>query len=191
MNTTPFSQVRSGHDVPPTDLVTETPVTVRQSCEKDRAGAEKVLWQAGLFALVGVANTALDFAIYNVLTSQFAGWSRIPANVVSTTVAMTFSFVVNLLWVFSPHRKLVPARALRFIWVTSCALYGVQTLVIWLTSGIWSAPFDQLAAHCVQIFSLAAGNEDMIARNLVKGLATVASMTWNYLWYRFYVFRND
>ena len=151
---------------------------------------QRVLWQAGLFALVGVANTILDFAVYNALTSKLAGWPRIPANVVSTTVAMTFSFVVNLFWVFSPQRSLVPRRAFRFLWVTSCALYGVQNLVIWLTSSVWSAPFDQFAAQCVGLLSLGTGNEDLLARNLVKGLATVASMIWNYFWYRFYVFRN-
>ena len=154
------------------------------------AGAEMVLWQAGLFALVGVVNTVLDFAVYNLLTSEWVGWQRIPANVASTTVAMTFSFVVNLLWVFSPRRRLVPRRALRFLWVTGCALYGVQNLVIWLGSGIWSGPVNQLAADLARAISLAAGNEDLIARNLVKGLATLASMTWNYFWYRFYVFRR-
>jgi putative flippase GtrA len=148
------------------------------------------VWQAGLFALVGVANTVLDFAVYNILTSSLVGWPRIPANVVSTTVAMTFSFFVNLLWVFSPQRRLVPRRAFRFIWVTCCALYGVQNIVIWLTSNVWSGPFDQLAAECQQLLALGAGHEDLIARNLVKTLATAASMMWNYLWYRFYVFRD-
>jgi putative flippase GtrA len=163
----------------------------RASGERHSAGAEKVFWQAGLFALVGVANTVLDFAVYNALTAKLVGWPRIPANVVSTSAAMAFSFVVNLLWVFSPDRSLVPRRAFRFIWVTSCALYGVQNLVIWLTSDIWSEPFEQIAAQCAQAFSLGAGNEDLVARNLVKGLATIASLTWNYSWYRFYVFRNS
>jgi putative flippase GtrA len=151
---------------------------------------EGTMWQAGLFALVGVANTALDFAVYNLLTSRMVGWSRIPANLVSTTIAMSFSFALNLLWVFSPQHKLVPQRAFRFIWVTCCALYGVQNLVLWLTSNVWSGPFDQLAAECQRVLSLGAGHEDLIARNLVKALATVASMTWNYLWYRFYAFRD-
>jgi len=162
----------------------------REQGRDEPAGAETVLWQAGLFALVGVANTVLDFAVYNLLTSEWVDWQRIPANVVSTTVAMTFSFVVNLLWVFSPRRRLVPRRAFRFLWVTGCALYGVQNLVIWLGSGTWSGPVNQLAADVARAFSLVAGNEDLIARNLVKGLATIASMTWNYFWYRFYVFRR-
>lgn len=154
-------------------------------------GAPHVIWQAGLFALVGVANTILDFAIYNVLTAEGVGWQRIPANVVSATVAMTFSFILNLLWVFNPQHRLVPKRAIRFLWVTSCALYGVQNLVLWLGSGVWAGPVDQLAAACARAFSLAAGQEDLIARNVVKGLATVASLTWNYFWYRFYVYREQ
>ena len=45
--------------------------------------ARSSFWQAGKFAAVGVANTVLDFAIYNLLTSGLFGWPRIPANLVS------------------------------------------------------------------------------------------------------------
>jgi putative flippase GtrA len=175
-------------NVPDSRVERRTPCPAAEEGKARRA--EGTLWQAGLFALVGVANTALDFAVYNLLTSALLGWSRIPANVVSTTIAMTFSFVVNLLWVFSPQRRLVPKRAFRFIWVTCCALYGVQNIVIWLASNVWFVPIDQLAAECQRVLSLGAGHEDLIARNLVKGLATVASMIWNYFWYRFYAFRD-
>lgn len=168
----------------------KAPAAGWKSGRGDSIGEKAALWQVGLFALVGGANTVLDFAIYNILTSEWVGWQRIPANVVSTTVAMTFSFVVNLLWVFNPRRRLVPMRACRFLWVTSCALYGVQNLVIWLTSSVWSAPVDQLSAQVAPLLSLGAGSEDLIARNVVKGLATVGSLIWNYFWYRFYVFRN-
>jgi hypothetical protein len=47
-----------------------------------------------------------------------------------------------------------------------------------------------MSAQCVQAFSLGAGNEQLVARKLVKGLAMVASMAYNYFLYRFYVFRN-
>ncbi len=139
--------------------------------------------------MVGLANTALDFAIYNILTSQQVGWARIPANLVSTTVAMTFSFVVNLLWVFNPQRRLVPHRARRFLVVTAAALYGVQNLVIWLGSDLWPAPVNTASALCARWLS-ATGQAEVFARNLVKLAATAASMTWNYFWYRCYVFRD-
>jgi hypothetical protein len=98
--------------------------------------------------------------------------------------------LVNGPRMFDPQRSLVPRRAFRFVWVTCCALYGVQNLVIGRASSIASAPVDQLAATCQRVLSLSAGHEDLIARNLVKILATVASMTWNYCWYRFYVFKD-
>ena len=159
--------------------------------EPEDSGArrgEGTLWQAGLFALVERA--AENTTKPDVSTSGPVALSPTPANLVSTTIAMGFSFTVNLLWVFSPQRRLVPKRAFRFIWVTCFALYGVQTLIIGLTSNVWSVPFDQLAAECQRVLSLGTGHEDLIARNLVKALATVASMTWNYFWYRFYAFRD-
>ena len=149
-----------------------------------------VIWQASCFALVGLANTALDFAIYNALTSQWAGWARIPANMVSTTVAMTFSFVVNLLWVFNPEHCLVPRRAGRFLLVTACALYGVQNLVIWLLSNVWPGPANEIAQLGARLLAI-PGGEELIARNVAKLAATAASLIWNYFWYRFYVYKNN
>jgi len=109
--------------------------------------------------------------------------------VVSTTVAMTFSFVVNLLWVFNLERRLVPRRAWRFLLMTACALYGVQNAIIGLASDLWPAPVNEVARFCARLLS-APGQEELFARNLVTLAATAASMTWNYFWYRSYVFRD-
>ena len=41
-----------------------------------------------LFCVVGVITTVVDFGIFNLLTRPATGWRRIPANLVSVTVAM-------------------------------------------------------------------------------------------------------
>ncbi len=146
------------------------------------------LWRITSFVLVGLANTVLDFAVYNALTSRRVHWSRIQANMVSTTVAMMFSFTLNLLWVFNPDHRLVPDRAWKFIVVTALAVYGVQTLIIWLCSKVWPAPVVALSDSCANFLPARWRNREVLNRNLVKLLATGASLVWNYLWYRFYVF---
>ncbi|HEY2004683.1 MAG TPA: GtrA family protein, partial [Candidatus Saccharimonadia bacterium] len=44
--------------------------------------------------MIGAFNTLLDFAIYNVLSGEFA-FSLVKANIISTTTAMIFSFFAN------------------------------------------------------------------------------------------------
>ena len=147
------------------------------------------LWRITSFVLVGLANTVLDFAVYNALTSRKVQWSRVRANIVSTTVAMMFSFTLNLLWVFNPDHRLVPDRAWKFIVVTALALYGVQTVIIWLGSRVWPTPIFALSSRYAGFLPERLRNPEVLNRNLVKLLATGASLLWNYLWYRFYVFR--
>ena len=98
--------------------------------------AQSLPWQIALFGLVGVANTALDFVIYNLLTRKIP---RIPANICSTSVAMAFSFTANF-FVFQPHTFDAPGQATKFIIVTAVSLYVIQNVVIYLTTNVWMQP---------------------------------------------------
>ena len=87
------------------------------------------MWQAVLLTPVGETNTALDSAVYSVLTRALVGWERIPADVVFTTIAMTFSFVVKSCWVFSLRRRYVAqARILISTTNRSCAFMRCTAL---------------------------------------------------------------
>ncbi|HJN82340.1 MAG TPA: GtrA family protein, partial [Verrucomicrobiota bacterium] len=61
--------------------------------------AQSTPLQITLFSLIGALNTLLDFVIYNLLTKKL---SRIPSNILSTSVAMAFSFSANF-FVFQPE----------------------------------------------------------------------------------------
>lgn len=52
------------------------------------------------FGTVGVANTALDFAILNLLAG-ILGWPVLLANTISFSVAVTNSFFMNKYWTFN------------------------------------------------------------------------------------------
>lgn len=147
------------------------------------------LGQIGLFIVVGFASTLIDFAAYNLLTGRPFRWPRIRANLVSTTVAMTFSFTINLLFVFPPDKFSVFERAVKFALVTACALYGIQSIVIHLTTNIWRWPVWFAVTNARKVPLIRNWSEDMIGRNVVKILATGFSLVWNFLWYKFYVFR--
>ena len=146
--------------------------------------AQSLPWQIALFGLVGVANTALDFVIYNLLTRKIP---RIPANICSTSVAMAFSFTANF-FVFQPHTFDAPDQATKFIIVTAVSLYVIQNVVIYLTTNVWMQPV-RWANSATQKIQLTSGwSEAFVSNNTVKLLATGCSLVWNFLWYRFYVY---
>lgn len=78
------------------------------------------------FALVGVANTALDLGLF-LLLHDHLGIAL--ANFVSTSAGMTFSFVVNGLFTFGAGR-LTLRHALLFLATTGVVMWLLQPLVI-------------------------------------------------------------
>jgi len=156
---------------------------LRQSCQM--LVAQQIFW----FVSVGIFSTAIDFSLYNVFAGRRFRWSRICANLLSTTVAMAFSFTMNLLLVFPPEQFSVIGRALKFVAVTACSLYLLQSVVIYVATNIWKFPVRVAKSIAKQLPYLRNQSEDVISRNTVKLLATGFSLVWNFLWYKFYVFR--
>ena len=80
------------------------------------------------FVLVGGANFLLDLGIFTLL-ANILGWDKIPANVVSVSVAMTFSFVMNYHFVWRSSKNLAQTIAGFFI-VSIFSNYVVQNIVL-------------------------------------------------------------
>jgi len=141
--------------------------------------------RVGKFGLVGILNTFIDFTIYNVLSS-FVGLSLVRSNIVSTSVAMVFSFAANKQVVFAKHKGSVAKQAVVFFIVTAVGLYVIQTGAIKLLSEIWLAPVTLILAiaHGLNV----VGHDQFIAKNSAKAIATVLSLTWNYIMYKKVVF---
>lgn len=146
-------------------------------------------FQFATFSLVGLANTLLDFCVFNFLTRKRLGMPRIPANLISTSVGMSFSFAVNYALVFLPSAEVgVSERIFRFLAVNVISLYIIQAGVLWLTSYAWPHPVHWLARTAsVPLLDLNLPTE-FITRNISKAFATLASLTFNYLFYKVWVF---
>jgi putative flippase GtrA len=149
--------------------------------------AQILIRQVVLFGLTGVLSTFLDFFLYNRLTPKL---SRILANVCSTSVAMAFSFTVNLVLVFQPDIFRVPERAIKFVLVTAFSLYVVQNVVIYITSKLWLGPVRMACAVAQRLDTTKKWSEEFIGKNTVKVLATIFSMIWNFFWYKYFVYRD-
>ena len=125
------------------------------------------------FAIVGAANTALDFAILFLLVAF--GLDKIPANFISTGVAFIFSFFVNKSFTFKSTGGNVKKQFALFIIITIFSLWVIQPLII---TGI-------------SMLLTPTGWMSGIILFVAKIIATIASLIWNYVFYSRFVFKNE
>ena len=124
------------------------------------------------FGLVGIANTALDFAILFLLVNF--GLDRIPANYISTGISFIFSFFVNRSFTFKSKNGNVKKQFALFLVITMFGLWVLQPIVI---AAVSEALEPAGLASAVTLF-------------LAKLLATVVSLVWNYIMYARFVFKQ-
>ena len=143
------------------------------------------------FGAVGVINTLLDFVIFNILTSKRINLPKIRANLISTTTAMIFSFVMNKRFVFEATGGNFWLQAATFFAVTAFGLYALQNLVIYILLMKWQL-IPRLFYAVIELLKLnkilAFLSKDFVYKNVAKAFGTAFSMTWNYLMFEFVVF---
>jgi putative flippase GtrA len=123
------------------------------------------------FAVVGGANTALDFALLFILV--FAGLDKIAANFISTATAFVFSYFVNKSFTFKSTSS-GKRQFILFIIITAFGLWVIQPVIITVIAWVMSG----------------TGVNDQIILLIGKLIATVATMVWNYVLYSRYVFKK-
>lgn len=145
--------------------------------------------RVGKFGVVGILNTVIDFALYDLLHYKF-GLSLVTSNIFSTTCAMLFSFFANKHVVFKQERGSVVKQAVIFFAVTAFGLYVIQTGLIHVLIDVWTWPVDLglAVAHLLGIQHILT--DDFMRKNGAKAIATIFSLTWNYVMYKKVVFRN-
>lgn len=133
------------------------------------AGSQKVR-----FGAVGVINTAVDFAVLNVLALVF-GVPLFWANVASTTAAMITSFTLNRRAVFPGGSASTQRQVVLFIAVTLIGAWGVQ-------GGVLALMHQALQP---------TGWSEMVIVTVAKIVGICAGLVWNYMWYSRLVFRKN
>jgi len=125
------------------------------------------------FAVVGGLNTAIDFAILFSLVAL--GLPTITSNFLSTSVALIFSFFANKKFTFRHDDKSTSLQFIYFLIITLFGLWVIQPVII---EGI-----RLLIGHLI--------TNNFIVLLIGKVLATIASLIWNYLLYRKFVFKKQ
>jgi len=152
---------------------------------KQLSASGREISRVGKFGIVGALNTLIDFSIYNVLSST-VGLTLVQSNIVSTSVAMAFSFLANKHVVFQKGKGSAIRQGAKFFIVTAFGLYVLQTGTIKLLTDVWLAPIA-LGLGLAHSFGI-MGHDQFLIKNGAKAIATVISLTWNYIMYKKVVF---
>ena len=136
-----------------------------------------VIMQLGKFAETGVLNTIIDLGILNLLmwvSGITSGVWLILMNVLSFSVATTNSYFWNKFWTFEKKEGQAGKEFTSFF-VVSLIGIAINTGIVFAGSSFVSPLFGVSAGAWV---------------NIVKLLATVVSMIWNFMGYKFIVFKK-
>ncbi len=129
------------------------------------------------FGLVGGVNTATDFGILFILVKAL-GVPVFAANIVSTSVAIGVSYLLNKKAVFGSNDQANKRQITLFIIVTLTGLWIIQTIIIALVSQLFYVSLHTDAHNIFVLF-------------VSKVLATAATLVWNYIWYSRVVFKKE
>ena len=119
------------------------------------------------FVLVGGFNTVLDFCIFGFLTN-IAGLPKEVANIISTSICITISFVLNYKFVWKSKKNLYQT-APGFLIVSLFSAWVVQNLAINIVTWIFQ--------------------ENSITKLVGKAFGSICGMISNYFGYKL-VFRG-
>ena len=125
------------------------------------------------FALIGGINTAIDFLVLFILVGL--GVPTLISNILSTSTALTFSFFANKKFTFKETNKITRSQVLQFLGITLTGLWIIQPVIIFTVSFVLSGL--KLDAFVVLFIG--------------KFIATIATLIWNYLLYKNFVFKKE
>jgi putative flippase GtrA len=136
----------------------------------------RVISQVVKFLEVGILNTFIDIGILNLLvwlSGITVGFGLTPLNTVSFLCAATNSYYWNKLWTFKRGGQTVGKEFAQFLLISIIGwLINTGILVLGTT---FLAPMTSLSAGAWM--------------NIMKLIATLVAMVWNFIGYKFIVFK--
>ena len=117
------------------------------------------------FGLVGALNTFIDYALFSIFTSLL-GIHYLLANILSFSIAVTSSFILNRRWTFQSRHHGWAGEAAKYLTVYVIGL-GLSELILYVF-------VDRFQLHQL----------------VAKALAIAIVIGWNYGGTRFWTFRH-
>jgi len=137
-----------------------------------------ILKQLLKFAIIGVINTGIDFLILNIemlLTNITSGPGMIVQNSISFGVATINSYFLNKRWAFQDNSK--EREGAKFAQFLTISIIGISIngVIVYLITSFIPPMF---------------GFGPQLWANVAKIAATAISLIWNFLGYKFIVFKK-
>ncbi|MDO8566178.1 MAG: GtrA family protein [Candidatus Moranbacteria bacterium] len=139
----------------------------------------KLVKQFSKFIIVGGINTGIDFFILNILiyiTGVTAGVELFILNCISFSVAVINSYFMNKHWTFQDKTK-TQQEPIKFSQFLAVSIIGIIINGLILTS---------ITSYIPPLFGLSA----VLWANIAKLMATGVSLIWNFIGYKFFVFKK-
>lgn len=136
------------------------------------------------FLIAGCFNTALDFLILNVLTLAL-GFPVLVANSVSVLFGISISYALQHFFVFRYPYRISWKKFLEFFVITGFSSLILQNVIIYL----FELLFDTKFGNSLLLVPDAEGRH-FLAINIAKFCAVLIGLVWNFLMYKFVVFRR-
>jgi len=169
---------------------------VQQTTKQAPLEKNSLTGQAGRFIVVGILNTFIDYLILNLLV--FFGFTAILvilgqkfliANIISVFAAMINSFILNKQWTFQSKGGNVYLEIVKFFVITVIGMFVVHQLVF----NLFYYRLPAITASVILISEIFKLNNifsgQFIALNFAKTVAVAVSLIWNFLGYKFIVFK--
>jgi len=141
----------------------------------------RLVKQFSKFVAVGLLNTAIDFVLLNVMTIMTGvtqGFGLVILNTVSFTAATTNSYFFNKRWTFRDTRR--DQEEKKFL----------QFLAISLVGAVMNGGVIFLVITFAKPALASLPLTDQLWVNVAKVFATGISLVWNFLGYKFIVFKR-
>lgn len=132
--------------------------------------------QLARFGIVGLMNFSVDAGILTALvvaSGVAKGEEVIGFNIVSASIAIINSYFWQRSWTFKEKAPASKKEFSVFVFITIIGI-AINTAVVYFTTGVIH-PFDGLTPERVVV--------------VAKIIATFVSLIWNFLGYKFFVFR--
>jgi len=136
------------------------------------------------FIFAGGLNTGLDFILLNTFVFLF-GALPLLANVLSVSIGIVISYILNHRFVFQSQEKLSIKKFLLFFAVTGFSSIVIQSVIIISFEMFFNTEFSRSLFFIRDI----AQNE-FVELNIAKVIAVLIGMVWNFVLYKHVIFRS-
>lgn len=111
----------------------------------------KSLGQFAKVGVVGVVNTVVSFALFNVFLVVL-DWSSVAAVTVSFAITTFLSYLLNRVWAFELHDGRFSGRETVQFYIVNGAAWAATAGIMWMAEAAFG-PLSDLAANGVYLFA--------------------------------------